>query len=183
MTTYGWGLIGSLARTRGPVRTDVVTNWDAALALYKGHMYLTDPATRILIDASRARELAQEHQRKSGLRDRFGYVHTLEDSHSRAASWSHGDVEVQGHWNRELQSRASSASSYQQHGGALGTSTPSRRFKNIDAIPPGSRVMKPSWKTSARHPHGGVKKGHHYCKKGWLLVRVGDTNMCWKPPR
>ncbi len=80
-------------------------------------------------------------------------------------------------------SRASSASSYQQHGGARGTKTPSRRFKNIDAIPPGSRVVKPRWKTTARHPHGGVKKGHHYCKKGWLLVRVGDTNMCWKAPR
>lgn len=82
-----------------------------------------------------------------------------------------------------FQSQASSASSYQQHGGAGGTKTPSRRFKNIDAIPKGSRVVKPRWKTTSRHAHGGVKSGHHYCKKGWLLVRVGDTNMCWKPPR
>ncbi len=80
-------------------------------------------------------------------------------------------------------SSASSSSSYQQNGGAGGTRSPSRRFKNIDAIPPGSRVTRPRWKTTSRHAHGGVKSGHHYCKKGWLLVRVGDTNMCWKPPR
>ena len=49
-----------------------------------------------------------------------------------------------------FQSQASSASSYQQHGGAGGT-PPSRRFKNIDAIPAGSRVTKPVWKTTAKH--------------------------------
>lgn len=81
-----------------------------------------------------------------------------------------------------FQSQASSASSYQQHGGAGGTS-PSRRFKNIDAIPAGSRVIKPLWKTTTKHAYGGAKSGYHYCKKGWVLVRVGDTNMCWKPPQ
>ena len=80
------------------------------------------------------------------------------------------------------ESPASSASSYQQHGGARGNQ-PSRRFKNIDAIPAGSRVTKPIWKTISKHAYGGVKSGYHHCKKGWLLVRVGDTNMCWKPPR
>ena len=80
------------------------------------------------------------------------------------------------------ESLASSASSYQQHGGARGNQ-PSRRFKNIDAIPAGSRVTKPIWKTISKHAYGGVKSGYHHCKKGWFLVRVGDTNMCWKPPR
>ncbi len=81
------------------------------------------------------------------------------------------------------QSQASSASSYQQHGGAGGTRPPSRRFKSIDAIPAGSRVTKPTWKTTKTDYIGNPSKGYHYCKKGWLLVRVGDTNMCWKPPR
>jgi len=79
-------------------------------------------------------------------------------------------------------SLASSASSYQQHGGVGGTK-PSRRFKNIDAIPAGSRVTKPSWKTTKTDYIGNPSKGYHYCKKGWILVRVGDTNMCWKPPQ
>ncbi len=79
------------------------------------------------------------------------------------------------------QSPESSPSSYQQGGGSGGK--PSRRFKNIDALPAGSRVTKPLWKTTATHPFGGVKSGYHYCKKGWILVRVGDTNMCWKPPQ
>ncbi len=81
-----------------------------------------------------------------------------------------------------FQSQASSPSSYQQDGGAGGTQ-PSRRFKNIDAIPAGSRVTKPSWKTTKTDYIGNPSKGYHYCKKGWLLVRVGDTNMCWKPPQ
>lgn len=84
-------------------------------------------------------------------------------------------------YDRYSQSGASSSSSYQQSGGAPGTIH--RRFKDIDSIPAGSRVVKPSWRVTSKHPHGGTKKGHHYCKKGWLLVRVGDTNMCWKPPR
>ena len=80
------------------------------------------------------------------------------------------------------ESSTSSSVSYQQNGGVGGT-PPSRRFKNIDAIPAGSRVTKPSWKTTSQHSYGGTKSGYHYCKKGWLLVRVGDTNMCWKPPQ
>lgn len=81
-----------------------------------------------------------------------------------------------------FKSLESSSESYQQNGGSGGT-PPSRRFKNIDAIPAGSRVTKPIWKTTSKHAYGGVKSGYHYCKKGWLLVRVGDTNMCWKPPQ
>jgi len=79
-------------------------------------------------------------------------------------------------------SSESSSLSYQQNGGSGGT-PPSRRFKNIDAIPAGSRVTKASWKTTKTDYIGNSSKGYHYCKKGWLLVRVGDTNMCWKPPR
>ena len=81
-----------------------------------------------------------------------------------------------------FKSSESSSESYQQNGGSGGT-PPSRRFKNIDAIPEGSRVTKPIWKTTSKHAYGGVKSGYHHCKKGWLLVRVGDTNMCWKPPQ
>lgn len=91
-----------------------------------------------------------------------------------------------------LWSLASSLSSYQQSGGAKGTLVrparkgelqAHRRFKNIDAIPAGSRVTKPAWKITSKHAYGGTKSGYHHCKKGWVLVRVGDTNMCWKPPR
>jgi len=82
-------------------------------------------------------------------------------------------------------SSESSSGSYQQNGGSGGT-RPSRRttrFKNIDAIPAGSRVTKPTWKTTKTDYIGNPSKGYHYCKKGWFLVRVGDTNMCWKPPQ
>ncbi len=78
-------------------------------------------------------------------------------------------------------SSESSSESYQQNGGSGGT-PPVRRFNNIDAIPAGSRVTKSSWKTTETDYIGNPSKGYHYCKKGWLLVRVGDTNMCWKPP-
>ncbi len=81
-----------------------------------------------------------------------------------------------------LWSSESSPSSYQQGGGSGGTK-PRRQFKNIDAIPAGSRVTKPTWKTTETDYIGNPSKGYHYCKKGWLLVRVGDTNMCWKPPQ
>ena len=78
-------------------------------------------------------------------------------------------------------SSESSSESYQQNGGSGGT-PPSRRFKNIEAIPAGSRVIKPHWKSTAVDHMNNPVKGYHYCKKGWILVRVGDTNMCWKPP-
>ena len=80
-----------------------------------------------------------------------------------------------------FKSSESSSESYQQNGGSGGT-PPSRRFDNIDAIPGGSRVTKPLWKTTGVDHMNNPVKGYHYCKKGWLLVRVGDTNMCWKPP-
>lgn len=85
-------------------------------------------------------------------------------------------------WFPNSESSESSSSVDQQNGGSGGT-PPYRRFENINAIPAGSRVNKPSWKTTSRHSYGGTKSGYHYCKKGWFLVRVGDTNMCWKPPR
>jgi len=97
-----------------------------------------------------------------------GAGHLLWD---RATQWFPGD-----------KSSESSSESYQQNGGSGGT-PPSRRFNNIDAIPAGSRVIKPIWKTMETDYIGNPSKGYHYCKKGWLLVRVGDTNMCWKPPR
>ena len=84
------------------------------------------------------------------------------------------------------ESSAPSSSSFQQSGGVGGTQqivVPDKIFRNIDAIPAGSRVTKPLWKVVSRHPWGGEKSGYHYCKKGWVLVRVGKTNMCWKPPR
>lgn len=181
MSNWGWGIITKISKESGPGWSQSeVTNYSVARDIYMGWMYATDPFTRIVTDAARSRAYADDIKHKNELRDRFGYPLSLEDT---VPGWSQGRVEVQGHWNRKLMSRASSASSYQQHGGTRGTRTPSRRFKNIDAIPSGSRVTKPHWKTTARHPHGGVKSGHHYCKKGWLLVRVGDTNMCWKPPR
>jgi hypothetical protein len=80
-----------------------------------------------------------------------------------------------------FKSSESSSESYQQNGGSEGDQ-PSRRFDNIDAIPAGSRVTKPTWKTTKTDYIGNPSKGYHYCKKGWLLVRVGDTNMCWQPP-
>lgn len=85
-------------------------------------------------------------------------------------------------WFPSEESSESSSESYQQNGGS-GGAPPSRRFNNIDAIPAGSRVTKASWKTTEIDYIGNPSKGYHYCKKGWLLVRVGDTNMCWKPPR
>ena len=84
------------------------------------------------------------------------------------------------------ESPTSSSSSSQQNGGVGGTGAPRTfpyYYKNMGALPSGSRVMKPMWKTTSRHPHGGVKSGHHYCKKGWLVIKVGDTHMCWKIPR
>ncbi len=181
MSNWGWGIISKIVKDSGHgLSQSEVTNYSVVRDLYTGWMYHTDPFTRVVTDASRARAYSEDVKRKDELRAKFGYPLSLEDM---APGWAHGDVDVQGHWNRELKSWASSASSYQQYGGARGTSKPSRRFKNIDAIPKGSRVTKPRWKTTSRHAHGGVKSGHHYCKKGWLLVRVGDTNMCWKPPR
>lgn len=89
-------------------------------------------------------------------------------------------------WFPSEESSESSSSSYQQNGGSGGIQqirVPNKIFRNIDAIPAGSRVTKASWKTVSRDHMNNPKSGYHYCKKGWLLVRVGDTNMCWKPPQ
>ncbi len=180
MSQWGWGLVTSVAKDysgSGIAKTEV-TNYTVLRDIYVGYMYATDPFTRLVTDAARAGAIGKDIKRKNELEAKFGFPLSLEDT---VPGWAHGGVEVQGYWNKELESRASSASSYQQHGGSRGT--PSRHFKNIDAIPAGSRVIKPSWKTTATHPFGGVKSGYHYCKKGWILVRVGDTKMCWKPPR
>lgn len=81
------------------------------------------------------------------------------------------------------ESSASSSSSFQQSGGAGGTPPIEQRFKDIDAIPAGSKVTKPRWKSIPSKDRYTKKTGYHFCKKGWVLVRVGKTNMCWKPPR
>jgi len=81
------------------------------------------------------------------------------------------------------ESSASSSSSFQQSGGVGGTPPIEQRFADIDAIPAGSRVTKPRWKSIPSTDRYTRKTGYHYCKRGWVLVRVGKTNMCWKPPR
>ena len=81
------------------------------------------------------------------------------------------------------ESSAPSPPSFQQGGGAGGTPPIEQRFADIDAIPAGSRVTKPRWKSIPSTDRYTRKTGYHYCKRGWVLVRVGKTNMCWKSPR
>ena len=82
-----------------------------------------------------------------------------------------------------FESSAPSPPSFQQGGGVGGKPPIEQRFADIDAIPAGSRVTKPRWKSIPSTDRYTRKTGYHYCKRGWVLVRVGKTNMCWKPPR
>ncbi len=81
-------------------------------------------------------------------------------------------------------SQASSASSYQQHGGVGGTLS---RFKGeygtLGDLPAGTRMKQPLWKVLSRHPYGGTKTGRHQCGKGWTLVKVGGAATCVRFPR
>jgi len=81
------------------------------------------------------------------------------------------------------ESAAPSMVTFQQYGGVGGKPPIKQRFADIDAIPAGSRVIKPRWKSIPSTDRYTRETGYHYCKRGWVLVRVGKTSMCWKPPR
>jgi hypothetical protein len=73
-------------------------------------------------------------------------------------------------------SAGSSSSSYQQNGG------PVEIFSSVGDLPPGTRVMKPTWhahKSPMDSPQAR-KRGRHSCKKGWKLVKVGGAMKCIK---
>ena len=73
-------------------------------------------------------------------------------------------------------SAGSSSSSYQQNGGPVET------FSSVGDLPPGTRVMKPTWhahKSPMDSPQAR-KRGRHSCKKGWKLVKVGGAMKCVK---
>ena len=79
-------------------------------------------------------------------------------------------------------SGASSAQSYQQHGGASGIPTYSSIHDLVAAVPKGSRLQKPKW-VAEKGWNPGDKRGRHVCKKGWQLIRVGRAFMCMERPR
>jgi len=73
-------------------------------------------------------------------------------------------------------SRASSASSSQQHGGARGIPV----YSSYGSLPPGTAVHKAGWNPDTSDFF--KKKGKHHCKKGYTLAKVGGAMMCIKLP-
>ena len=80
-------------------------------------------------------------------------------------------------WFPSEESQASSASSYQQHGGARGTPV----FNSYGSLPPGTAVHKAGWNPDTSDFFR--KKGKHHCKKGYTLAKIGGAMMCIKLPR
>jgi len=76
-----------------------------------------------------------------------------------------------------FKSLASSASSYQQHGGARGTPV----YSSYGSLPAGTAVHKAGWNPDTSDFF--KKRGKHHCKKGYTLAKVGGAMMCIKLPR
>jgi hypothetical protein len=83
--------------------------------------------------------------------------------------------------NDILVSSASSASSYQQHGGARGTPVYSSWDDFDRKVGSGAHVHKAGWDPDTKDFFR--KKGKHRCKKGYTLVKIGGAMMCAKFPR
>lgn len=79
--------------------------------------------------------------------------------------------------NDILVSPASSASSYQQHGGARGTPV----YSSYGSLPAGTALHKAGWNPDTSDFFR--KKGKHHCKKGYTLAKIGGAMMCIKLPR
>ncbi len=75
------------------------------------------------------------------------------------------------------ESQASSASSYQQHGGPGDILV----FSSYGSLPAGTAVHKAGWNPDTSDFFR--KKGKHHCKKGYTLAKIGGAMMCIKLPR
>ena len=72
-------------------------------------------------------------------------------------------------------SAGSSSSSYQQNGGPVET------FRSYSDLPRGTPVHKANWNPDKLDFMR--KRGKHWCKKGYTLVKIGGAMMCAKLPR
>ena len=107
-----------------------------------------------------------------------GYVYGKEFlTHSPTYVRGMGAVLMTGYAYDFFESLASSAQSYQQHGGARGTPV----YASYGSLPPGTAVHKAGWNPDTSDFF--KKRGKHHCKKGYTLAKVGGAMMCIKLPR
>ncbi len=82
------------------------------------------------------------------------------------------DVTTDWYYDDFRNSAGSSSLSYQQNGGPVET------FRSYSDLPRGTPVHKANWKPDKSDFM--QKRGKHWCKKGYTLVKVGGAMMCAK---